>query len=122
MFVAGEYVQLAIHPPTQGGLRQHSLHCDFQCALRVLFQQLAEWQAEHRTSFVDQGYRLGRAQAGTTLRHQDGQVIITDGPCVEGGEVVGGYSIVDMPDLDRALRIARAFPACPTVEIRPILE
>jgi hypothetical protein len=87
-----------------------------------LFQRVAAWQAEFSTSFIDQGYRLGRAQAATTLRHKDGQVMITDGPFVEGGEVVGGYSIVDVPDLDRALRIARGFPACPTVEIRPILE
>ncbi|MBV9327742.1 MAG: hypothetical protein JO352_28835 [Chloroflexi bacterium] len=86
-----------------------------------LFQQVADWQAEFRSSFVDQGYRLGPAQTATTVRHKDGQVIITDGPFVEGGEVVGGYSIVDVPDLDRALRIARAFPACPTVEIRPLL-
>jgi hypothetical protein len=86
-----------------------------------LFQQVADWQTEFQASFVDQGYRLCPAQAATTVRHRDGQVIITDGPFVEGGEVVGGYSIVEVPDLDRALRIARAFPACPTVEIRPIL-
>jgi hypothetical protein len=85
-----------------------------------LFQQVNDWQVEFQSSFVEQGYRLGPAQTATTLRHKDGQVIITDGPFVEGGEVVGGYSIVDVADLDRALRIARAFPACPTVEIRPI--
>jgi hypothetical protein len=86
-----------------------------------LFQQVADWQTEFQTSFVEQGYRLGRAHTATTVRHKDGKVIVTDGPFVEGSEVVGGYSIVDVPDLDRALRIARAFPACPTVEIRPIL-
>jgi hypothetical protein len=47
---------------------------------------------------------------------------VTDGPFVESGEVVGGYSIVEVDDLDAALHIARAFPACPTVEIRPILD
>ena len=87
-----------------------------------VFQRVADWQAEFRSSFVEQGYRLAGPQAATTLRHaDDGQIIVTDGPFVEGGEVVGGYSIVDVPDLDRALRIARAFPACPTVEIRPVL-
>jgi hypothetical protein len=87
-----------------------------------LFQQVADWQTEFKSSFVEQGYRLGAAETATTLRHRDGQVIITDGPFVESGEVVGGYSIVDVPDLDRALRIATAFPACPTVEIRPIQQ
>jgi hypothetical protein len=87
-----------------------------------LFQQVADWQAQYQSAFVDQGYRLQRPQAATTIRRKNGQVIVTDGPFVESGEVVGGYSIVDVPDLDAALRIARAFPACPTVEIRPVLE
>lgn len=87
-----------------------------------LFQQVADWQAEFRSSFVHQGFRLERSRAATTVRHQNGSVIVTDGPFVEGGEVVGGYSVIDVPDLDAALCIAKAFPACPTVEIRPILD
>jgi hypothetical protein len=87
-----------------------------------LFQQVEEWQAQNHSSFVEQGYRLQRARAATTVRHKNGSVIVTDGPFVEGGEVVGGYSVIDVADLDAALRIARAFPACPTVEIRPIQE
>lgn len=87
-----------------------------------LFKQVADWQDQYRSSFVDQGYRLGRPQTATTVRHSNGHVMVTDGPFVESGEVVGGYSIVNVPDLDEALRIAKAFPACPTVEIRPVLE
>ena len=87
-----------------------------------LFQQVADWQAEFRSSFLHQGFRLERSHAATTVRHKNGSVIVTDGPFVEGGEVVGGYSVIDVPDLDAALRIAKAFPACPTVEIRPILD
>jgi hypothetical protein len=89
---------------------------------RQLFAQVAEWQAQYRSSFVHQGFRLERPSAATTVRHKNGSVIVTDGPFVEGGEVVGGYSVIDVPDIDGALRIARAFPACPTVEIRPILD
>lgn len=87
-----------------------------------LFKQVEAWQSRYASSFVEQGYRLARADAATTVRHKDGAVLVTDGPFVESGEVVGGYSIVEVPDLDYALRIARAFPACPTVEIRPVLE
>lgn len=89
---------------------------------RAIFQQVADWQAQYRSSFVHQGFRLERPRAATTVRHKDGSVLVTDGPFVEGGEVVGGYSIIEVPDLDDALRIARAFPACPTVEIRPVLD
>jgi hypothetical protein len=87
-----------------------------------LFQQVENWHTQYRASFIEQGYRLERSRAATTVRHKNGSVMVTDGPFVEGGEVVGGYSVIDVPDLDEALRIAKAFPACPTVEIRPILD
>ncbi len=87
-----------------------------------LFQDVAEWQARYRSCFVEQGYRLARAHTATTVRHADGQLLVTDGPFVESGEVVGGFSVIEAPDLDEALRVASAFPACPTVEIRPVLE
>jgi hypothetical protein len=87
-----------------------------------LFKQVADWQTQYRSSFVEQGFRLERSHAATTVRHKNGSVVVTDGPFVEGGEVVGGYSVIDVPDLDAALRIARSFPACPTVEIRPVLD
>jgi hypothetical protein len=88
----------------------------------ALFGEVSAWQQRYATSFVEQGYRLDRSSAATTIRHRDGEVIVTDGPFVESGEVVGGYSVVEVPDLDAAMRIARAFPACPTVEIRPVLD
>jgi hypothetical protein len=34
--------------------------------------------------------------------------------------VVSGYVEVDVTDLDEALRIARGWPGCPVVEIRPL--
>ncbi|MFA1541030.1 hypothetical protein [Actinomadura monticuli] len=39
---------------------------------------------------------------------------------VEGKEVVSGYAEVEVADLDEALAIARDWPACPLVEIRPL--
>jgi hypothetical protein len=39
---------------------------------------------------------------------------------VEGKEVVSGIAEVDVPDLDGALRLAKSWPGCPIVEIRPI--
>ena len=45
MILAAEYVQLLVHAPAQGALRQHALHCEFDGALRVLLQQLAQRNA-----------------------------------------------------------------------------
>src|SRR5581483_11712699 len=45
--------------------------------------------------------------SATVLRNQGGQVIMTDGPYVEGKEHVGGLCIIQAPDLDAALVWAR---------------
>ena len=58
----------------------------------------------------------------TLLRAKGDDVLITDGPFVEGKEVLGGFTIIRASDLDVALawgrRYARAAPGL-TVEVRP---
>ena len=49
--------------------------------------------------------------------------VVTDGPFIESKEVVAGFAIIEAPDLDAALDIARRNPAAQTgggVEIRPV--
>jgi hypothetical protein len=66
----------------------------------------------------------GRQQAApetaTTVRLDGGDPIVTDGPFVEGKEVVSGYAEVEVADLDEALRMVKTWPGCPVVEIRPL--
>jgi hypothetical protein len=48
---------------------------------------------------------------------------ITDGPFVDAKEIVAGFYILDAPDLDTALAIAKLNPACQEgggVEVRPV--
>jgi len=59
----------------------------------------------------------------TTLRVKDGKRAVVDGPFADNDEILGGYVILDVPDLDTALDWASRVP-CVTagsVEIRPIL-
>jgi hypothetical protein len=62
------------------------------------------------------------ASTATVVRDHDGDVLITDGPFVEGKEHVGGFTIITAPDLDAALawsaRMARASTL--PVEVRPL--
>ena len=57
----------------------------------------------------------------TLLRPKGDDVLITDGPFTEGKEHVGGFSIIDVPDLDAALdwgdKLARATTL--PIEVRP---
>ena len=67
---------------------------------------------------------LHAASTATVLRLQDGDMLMTDGPYVEGKEHVGGFVIVQAPDLDAALewgrRVATAIPL--PIEVRPFQD
>ena len=58
----------------------------------------------------------------TTVRVREGEVLLTDGPFIEGREQVGGLAIVECADLDEAIEIAAGHPAAAVgqVEIRPL--
>ena len=63
-------------------------------------------------------------RAATLLRPQaDGEVLITDGPFAETKEYVGGFWVLEAPDLDTTLAWGRkAAIACRTgIEVRPFL-
>jgi hypothetical protein len=57
----------------------------------------------------------------TVVRSRDGQVLMTDGPYTEGKEHVGGFTVVDAPDLDAALAWAARLAEATTlpIEVRP---
>ena len=64
---------------------------------------------------------LHPADVATVVRVQDGDVLVTDGPYVEGKEHLGGICIVQAPDLDAALEWGRKAAAATTlpIEVRP---
>ena len=64
---------------------------------------------------------LHDASTATVLRVKDGDVLMTDGPYVEGKEHVGGFSIIRAADLDSALAWGRKLARATTlpIEVRP---
>jgi hypothetical protein len=69
------------------------------------------------------GERLGRVDTATSVRVRGGTTSVTDGPFAETKEHLGGFYLIDVPDLDRALELAAEIPAARTgvVEIRPVI-
>jgi hypothetical protein len=67
---------------------------------------------------------LHASDSATVLRHQDGDIVLTDGPFVESKEQIGGITIVRVPDLDAALLWARKLAHATTtpIEVRPFVE
>ncbi|MCL4167525.1 UNVERIFIED_CONTAM: hypothetical protein GTU68_051785 [Idotea baltica] len=70
------------------------------------------------------GEALHATETATTLRVRDGKRITTDGPFAETKEVLGGFYIIDVADIDEAMKWAEKVPCAPygTVEIRPVME
>jgi hypothetical protein len=84
------------------------------------YELAGRWFADHADK-VRGGSKLQPAHTATTVRLDGGgEPVITDGPFVEGKEVVSGYAEVEVADLDEALRMVRTWPGCPVVEIRPL--
>ena len=63
-------------------------------------------------------------ETSTVVRVTDGTTMMTDGPYTEGKEHVGGFTIIEAPDLDAALEWARRIAAIVPlpIEVRPFRE
>jgi hypothetical protein len=75
-------------------------------------------QVEELGGQIVTGFALQPSTTATAIRGD----IVTDGPFVEAKEVVAGFFILEAPDLDVALRIAKLNPATQDggVEVRPL--
>ncbi|REK18951.1 MAG: YciI family protein [Planctomycetota bacterium] len=60
----------------------------------------------------------------TSVQVREGRPNVTDGPFAETREQLGGYFLIDAPDLNEAIEVASQLPPAKkgTVEIRPVLE
>jgi hypothetical protein len=68
------------------------------------------------------GERLRGVAAATTVRLAGGRTQVVDGPYAEAREQLGGFHVIDVPDLDTALAWAARCPSAArgAVEVRPI--
>ncbi|MGI5518252.1 YciI family protein [Streptomyces sp. CA-106131] len=89
----------------------------------TLDQQAAS--KRHADDLIDSGaiitaYALQSADTATSLRGD----VVTDGPFIDSKEVIAGVCIIEAPDLDAALELARRNPAVQWgrggVEVRPV--
>ena len=67
--------------------------------------------------------KLQASGKAATVRLQNGDPLITDGPFAETREQIGGVHVVDCENLDEAVALARRIPTLPvggTIEVRPV--
>jgi hypothetical protein len=70
------------------------------------------------------GERLQPVATATTVRVKNGDVTTTDGPFAETKEQFGGYALIEVENLDEAIRWAAKIPGASygCVEVRPLWE
>jgi hypothetical protein len=87
---------------------------------------MASWMAYvgavRESGISTSGYGLQPPMTGTTLRVRGDKRQVQDGPFADTKEQLGGYFIIDVPDLDTALEWAARAPCASTggVEVRPV--
>ncbi|HEV7805623.1 MAG TPA: YciI family protein [Solirubrobacteraceae bacterium] len=80
-------------------------------------------QALQESGAMKAGDALEPAETATTVRVRDGETIVSDGPFADTKEILGGYYLLDLPDLDAALEWAAKMPNITygSVEVRPVM-
>ncbi len=89
---------------------------------RILAAYGAYSEALVKAGVMVGGNRLQRSASATTVRMADGKTQVLDGPYAETKEQLGGYYLIEVPDLDAALSWAARCPGAShgTMEVRPI--
>ncbi|HEY4385105.1 MAG TPA: YciI family protein [Ktedonobacteraceae bacterium] len=87
--------------------------------------QASQWIHEHRSQ-IRKSYGLHLPHTITSVHiGSGGQPLVTDGPFLEGTEVIGGVAEIEVSDLDEALHLANAWsshaPGYNVVEIWPVV-
>jgi hypothetical protein len=86
---------------------------------------LEEYAAIGQSPGVIGGHQLQPVETATTVRVQNGETLLTDGPFIDAKEHLGGYLVVEADDLDAVLELAARVPAARmggAVEVRPLVE
>ena len=79
-------------------------------------------EAVKKAGILVGGDRLERSSTGTTVRVANGKTQVLNGPYAETKEQLGGYYLIDVPDLDAALSWAARCPGAShgAIEVRPL--
>jgi hypothetical protein len=86
----------------------------------AVYADITRWSEDlEQKGILKGGVELQPKRTATTVRRVNGTMRVSDGPFIESKEHVGGFAMIDVPDLDEAIRVAKAFPG--GVEVRPIV-
>lgn len=97
-----------LSPEEQGALFEKFGAFDAACTERAGVEMIA-------------GEALQEGSLATTMRTENGKVTITDGPYAEATEQIGGFYLIEAPDLDTMTSLCEILPDY-DIEIRPVAD
>jgi hypothetical protein len=106
-----------------GDEKNFALMADDPEAQKQMYAAFRRYGADMREAGVlVGGAELKPTHSATTVRVRNGKTLTTDGPFAETKEQLGGYYMIDVPDLDRAVHWASRCPAAQggSIEVRPL--
>ena len=90
-----------------------------------IYRRVYEWFGTYGEAITDSGAELQPVTTATTVSHGGDAPVVADGPFSEAKEVIGGFSVIDVPDLDAAIEMVKSWPMLElpgnSVEIRPMV-
>jgi hypothetical protein len=96
-----------------------------QAEVEATMAKIGQWWQQHTAAGrITGGHRLQPADTAKTVHLENGSdAFVTDGPFVESKEVVGGYGILNVPDIQAAVDLAKTWPGPGMkIEVRPIMD
>lgn len=93
-----------------------------------VYQAIYGWFGKHESAFADSGAELQGPETATSVKagENGGEPVVVDGPFSEAKENIGGFSVIDVPDLDAAIAMVKEWPSLGlpgvAIEIRPIVD
>lgn len=95
---------------------------------QAVYKRIFAWFEEHGAAgtITDSGAELHPVTTATTVKYGEDGPVVVDGPFSEAKEVIGGFSVIDVADMDAAVAVARTWPSLElpgvAIEIRPMVD
>jgi hypothetical protein len=92
-------------------------------AVREMYRAFGAYTAElSEAGILGPAEELQPPDQARSVRVRDGRTVVTDGPFAEVREQLGGFYVIDVPDMATAISWAARIPSAPfgTIEVRPL--
>ncbi len=94
---------------------------------QAVYKRVYEWFVENGEAgkIADAGAELHPVTTATSVKYGEDGPVVVDGPFNEAKEVIGGFTVIEVPDMDAAIALAKTWPPLElpgvALEIRPMV-